>query len=111
MFAAACAKHPGFAEEQEWRLVYLPRMGESSVLEKSVDVIQGVPQTVYRIPLKDRPEDGLVGIEIPRLLERVIIGPSNFPWPLYEAFVAELKDAGVENADRKVVISDILLRT
>ncbi|MGB6536584.1 MAG: DUF2971 domain-containing protein [Xanthobacteraceae bacterium] len=34
MYAAACAKHPGFAEEQEWRLVYLPKMGEADALEK-----------------------------------------------------------------------------
>ena len=111
MYAAACAKHPGFAEELEWRLAYLPKMGESEVLEKSVDTINGIPQTVYRIPLKDRPDDGLVGIEIPSLLERIIIGPSNFPWPLYEAFVTVLKEAGVQNAEEKVITSDIPLRS
>jgi hypothetical protein len=111
MYAAACAKHPGFAEEQEWRLVYLPKMGETDALEKGVDVINGVPQTVYRIPLKDRPQDELIGIEIPSLLERVIIGPSNFPWPLYEAFVTVLKEAGVQNAEEKVIPSDIPLRS
>jgi hypothetical protein len=47
---------------------------------------------------------------IPELLDR-IIGPSSFPWPLYDAFVSVLKDAGVAEAQRKVIVSDIPLRT
>src|SRR5262249_10178299 len=105
-FAAACTKHPGFAEEREWRIIYLPRMQESKVLERSVETINGVPQTVYKIPLKDFPEEGLTGIELPSLVERVIVGPSLYPWPLYEAFVSVLKDAGVEKAEEKVITSD-----
>jgi hypothetical protein len=111
MFAAACTKHPGFLEEREWRLVYLPKLQESKVLERSIETINGVPQTVYRVPLKDFPDEGLTGIELPSLLHKVIIGPSNFPWPLYEAFVSVLKEAGVQGAEEKVVISDIPLRS
>ncbi len=111
MCAAACTKHPGFAEEREWRLVHLPKMGESAFLEKSIQTIGGVPQTIYKVPLKDIPEEGLIGIEPQSLFDRIIIGPSTYPWPLYEAFVSVLKEAGVKDAEERVVCSDIPVRS
>ncbi len=111
MFSASCTKHPGFAEETEWRLVHLPSLKPSKALERSIETINGIPQTVYKLPLKDIPAEGLRGIEIPILLHKLIIGPSNFPAPLYEAFVSVLKEAGVEGAEEKVTVSDIPLRS
>lgn len=111
LFAAVCLKHPGFAEEREWRLIHLPKMNPSTVLEQSVETIGGVPQLVYKIPLVDRPQDGLMNIEPAKLLDKVIIGPSVYPLTIYEAFVAELTKAGVDTAREKVVISSIPLRT
>jgi hypothetical protein len=111
IYAAACTKHPGFAEEREWRILYFPKLWDSKILERSVENINGVPQPVYKIPLKNVPAEGIIGIEIPEILDRIIIGPSSFPWPLYDAFVSVLKDAGVADAEKKVTVSDIPLRT
>lgn len=110
-FAAACSKHPGFREEREWRLIHLPNQFPSAVLERSVEAINGIPQTIYKFPLVDRPEHGLVGIEPDKVLDKVIIGPSNFPYPVFEAFVAELADAGVKDPASRIVTSSIPLRT
>jgi hypothetical protein len=108
--SALCSKHPGFEEEQEWRIVHIPKLWPSETLERSTEVVAGVPQLVYKIPLNDMPERGLTGIEIAALLDRVIIGPCNNPFVVYQAFEAELKAAGVENAAAKIVPSQIPLR-
>jgi hypothetical protein len=109
-FAALCTKHPGFAEEKEWRVVYSPSLEESDHLKKEIQVVGGVPQPIYKIPLKDIPEEGLIGIEIPALLDRIIIGPTQYPLVMYEAFCDLLLEAGVKDPSKMVFISDIPLR-
>jgi hypothetical protein len=68
-----------------------------------------VPQPIYKIPLKDIPEIGFFG-SIPSLINRVIIGPTEYPLALSEAFVQLLEEAGVQEAASKVCVSDIPLR-
>jgi hypothetical protein len=108
--ATVCTKHPGFHEEKEWRVIYNPTWQQSDRITPSVEVIRGVPQIVQKIPLVDVPEEGLVGITIPDLVERVIIGPTNFPLEIREATIELLKSKGVANASERVVISDVPLR-
>ena len=110
LFATTCSKHPGFEEEREWRVIYTPKQNPSSVLTNATEVINGVPQTIYKVPLKNIPEQGLVGLEIRELVDRIIVGPSDFPSATYEAFVSMLESRGVENAAQKVWTSDIPLR-
>jgi hypothetical protein len=110
-FAAVSTKHPGFAEEKEWRIVYIPRLGKSDYLVKDIQVIQGVPQPIYKIPLKDIPDEVLAGARIPALINRIIIGPTKYPpQAIWEAFRDLLAEAGVENPDDKVIASEIPLR-
>ncbi len=109
-FAAICTKHPGFREEKEWRLVYSPGVLESTHLKKEVEIINGVPQPIYKISLQDIPTEGLMGIEIPSLINRIIIGPTQYPVVLYDAFCDLLRQAGVNEPQGRVVISSIPLR-
>ena len=44
------------------------------------------------------------------LVERIIIGPSAYPVPMWMAFVDALKKAGVPDPDKRVVISNIPIR-
>lgn len=108
--ATICTKHPGFHEEREWRVVYSPKFEQSTRIAQSVETIRGVPQVVQKIPLVDAPEEGLVGITIPDLVDRVIIGPTNFPEEMREAFIVLMTAKGIADADQKVIISDIPLR-
>ena len=109
-FAALCTKHPGFNEEKEWRVIYTPRMEQSEHLEKDIEVIRGTPQPVYKIPLKNIPEESLVGIEIPEILDRIIIGPTEYPVAIREAFETLLADSGVEYPKSRVCVSGLPLR-
>jgi hypothetical protein len=110
-FGVLCTKHPGFAEEREWRVVYNPGYAKSDKLEESLELVRGIPQLVVKVPLRDVEEEGLVGLEIPLLIERIIVGPTQFPDVIRDTFVRLLVDAGVENAAQRVVVSDIPLRT
>lgn len=67
-------------------------------------VISGVPQLIYKIPL-----DG--EFHLKHLLDRVIIGPSQYPLPIAQAFVSELLKVGVSDAASRVFISNIPIRT
>ncbi|WP_320290787.1 hypothetical protein [Mesorhizobium album] len=65
---------------------------------------------MQKIPLADVPEEGLTGITVPELVDRVIIGPTNFPFEMREAIVELLAAKGVEDAESQVIVSDIPLR-
>ena len=108
--AAVSRKHPGFREEKEWRVVYSPNLERSGHLIEEIREIRGVPQKIYKIPLKNIPDQGLFGIEIPDLLDRIIIGPTPYGFTIREAFINLLAQAGVKEPDRKVVLSNIPLR-
>jgi len=109
-FAMLSTKHPGFREEREWRIIYNPTFEKSDILIPGIESIGGTPQPIVKIPLKDIPDQKLEGIEIPTLVERVIIGPTQYPSAISEALVRLLEAAGMKDAGNKVVISDIPLR-
>jgi hypothetical protein len=86
-FATLSTKHPGFAEEREWRVVYGPSLEKSPYITNEVVTVNGAPQLVYKLPLKNIAEVGLVAA-IPDILDRIIIGPTQFPIGLGSAFSA-----------------------
>ncbi len=109
-FAVLCTKHPGFHEELEWRVVASPTIISSPRLISHVEVVRGVPQTVVKLKLENAPSEGLVGLAIPELLNRIIIGPCEFPGVIYRALHQVLREIGVQNVEQKIFISDIPLR-
>lgn len=114
LFAALCTKHPGFHEEQEWRVIHAAEMHPSKHLAKDLEVVRGAPQFVYKIPLKDIDDEeggtGFSGAEVRDLLDRVIIGPSDDGHVVSDAFVHLLGQAGVPAPEERVFVSGIPLR-
>ena len=113
MFVAAvtCLKHEGFREEREWRAIYTPKLRPSPLMESSTEVITGVPQPIYKIPLDSTVSPALADLDFAAILDRLIVGPSEYPWVMYEAFTNALSMAGVPNATERVWTSKIPLRT
>lgn len=116
-FAVQSTKHPSFAEEREWRVIYTPSVLEQTGLmtdeqrrriPSEVMCLGGVPQRVYAIPFADYPEEGFVGATIPALLDRILIGPSQDAYVIAQAIQSELIAAGV--AEPRVEITGIPLR-
>lgn len=111
VLTALCLKHEGFKEEREWRIIHLPHAIPSGHIEQGVEVIGGVPQTVFKIRLENKPEEQISGIGISEMIDRIIIGPSVYPVPIYQAFTSLLAEAGVTDAASRVATSFIPLRT
>ena len=103
-------KHPGFHEEREWRVIYIPEMWKSEAIEEAVEAIGGLPQIVQKIPLINDPENGLIGADPANLIKRIIIGPTDFAMVQYDAFSALLTEAGIENPNERITLSLIPLR-
>ena len=106
-----CTKHPGFREEREWRIFHSPLLdGSSEWLKKENEVIGGVPQEVVKIALRDDESVGIVGVGPSTLLNRVIIGPSEYPTPTYHALYNALSGAGISNPAEMLWTSNIPIR-
>lgn len=112
MFQAAvvCLKHDGFREEREWRAIYSPAFWSSTLMENSIEVISGIPQTVYKIPLDATKSSGLADLDFSQIFDRLIIGPTSYPWAIGEAFITALRAANVSEEHTRVVASNIPIR-
>nr|WP_272874909.1 DUF2971 domain-containing protein [Roseomonas marmotae] len=93
------AKHPGFHEEREWRIVLQPDEEQEGRLEQSTENIGGVPQVVWKLSFRDLSS-----------LNRIIIGPTKFPGTIRDAFVHLLRERGHSDPESIVAVSDIPLR-
>lgn len=109
-FAVLCTKHPGFAEEREWRVIASPTMYKSPLLVASVEVVKGIPQTIQKVGLREYPEIGLNALKPDLLIDRIIIGPSDSPLVIWKALNQLLGDCGMENPGSKISVSEIPLR-
>ena len=108
---ALCTKHPGFREEREWRIFHSPLLdGTSDWLSKENEIINGLPQEVVKISLKDDPEKGVLGVEPKSLFNRLIIGPTAHPLPVYHTLHNLLSGAGIDDPSQRIVVSNIPLR-
>ncbi len=110
LFGILCTKHPGFHEEREWRAIASPQIWPTPHCSFAIVVILGTPQRVLKLDLKNHPEQGLVGLAISELIDRIIIGPCQFPAIIRAAFVELLQEADVPDASKKVMVADIPLR-
>jgi hypothetical protein len=105
-----CLKHQGFHEEREWRAIYAPNRSSSRLIESSTEVVSGVPQIVYKVPLDASVSNQVADLDFAQIFDRLIIGPTPYGWPIYRAFVDELTKAGVANSADRVLISGIPIR-
>lgn len=110
LFGAVCLKHPGFQEEQEWRVVHMPNAFRRPSRLRRLDNMLDPPQTVFEIPLISDPSVGLTGLSPGELIERVIIGPSNRTSATSASLIAALAAQGVLDPASRIVTSGIPLR-
>jgi hypothetical protein len=111
LLGVTCVKHEGFREEREWRVVYCPHLYPSPLIESANETVGGIPQIVFKLPLDKSLNPVLADLDISNLFERLIIGPSPFPVAMADAFADALTKAGVADADKKLFISNIPIRS
>jgi hypothetical protein len=108
--AVTCLKHDGFKEEAEWRAVYSPNRQKSSLINSSMETIAGVPQLVHSLPLDGNVSGELASLDLVATFDRLIIGPSQYPIPMWTVFVEALRSSGIPDAHNRVCISGIPIR-
>lgn len=62
------------------------------------------------LPFNSEVDPSLTDIDLSRLFERLIIGPTQYPTAMYEAFTEALSNMGITNAYEKISISNIPIR-
>lgn len=108
--AVLSTKHPGFKEEQEWRIFYRPTLDDNHGAEYSLETIGGIPQGIYKLKLRNSPEEGVFGFTIAENLCQVIIGPTDHDFVIREALATSLRKLGIENSNKMIVESNIPMR-
>ncbi len=109
LVGSVCAKHEGFREEREWRAIYIPSIFSSPLMASSVETVLGVPQIVFHIPLDASYNPAAAEMDLSKILERVIIGPTQYPLAMQVAIQTELVNSKCLNT--AVLMSTIPLRT
>ncbi|EAR62048.1 DUF2971 domain-containing protein [Neptuniibacter caesariensis] len=105
-----CIKHPGFNEEREWRIVYNPQLNPSELVESSIESVRGIPQEIYKLPLKDIEEAHYTTGKVSDVIQGIIIGPTEHQDFLKKTFIKILSEAGCNEPSSLVHVSGIPLR-
>ena len=79
MTGIVCVKHEGFLEEREWRAIYMSKRAASPLMVSSTEVINGIPQIVYYMPLDKSVSPALEPIDLATMFDRLIVGPTSYP--------------------------------
>jgi hypothetical protein len=103
-------KHEGFKEELEWRAVYNPQVWNSALMRADIETVGGIPQHVYKIPLDAEAYPQIADLDFRLCLDRVIVGPSQYPWVIAQAFGDQIEKMGVPEGRGRVRVSGIPLR-
>lgn len=105
LLSMLCVKHPGFREEREWRVFSIDPT-DLGLLKRSIEVVSGVPQPVLKLPIVTEERDRSALYH----LDRLLIGPTQYPVAVWSAMVELLTQKGVRDASDIVRLTGIPLR-
>ena len=119
-FAILACKHPGFREEREWRITFSADPGNEDIsdedfnannlIQREFRAVNGIPQRIYKIPLKNFGAEIGHDISLPRILKKLVIGPTAFPSVVNDALVLEMLKSGFTPEQIRISLSDIPMR-
>lgn len=94
-------KHPAFREEKEWRVISFE--GAKGIKKDRID-LTGIPQPIQKIPLSEKLQTDGNGFSVNEILDHIIIGPTQYAIPIYQALVEELEKLNVKDAKKKLFL-------
>jgi hypothetical protein len=81
------------------------------LMESEVKCLSGVPQIIYKFPIDGRVAPELAGLDFSSMFDRLILGPSQYSWVLYDAFKRKLEQVGIADAGARIATSSITIRS
>lgn len=106
---AVSIKHPGFAEEREWRFVYVTDFPSPEMDSRREAVVWGgIPQVVYKLPILLPCDEGWTPDRLS--LQRIILGPCAESKTVLNGLAQLLGDYGFDKAGEIVRASSIPYR-
>ena len=111
-FAILSIKHPAFCEEREWRIIlsFFDKKETAQlkdVIQDDYVTIGGVPQKIYKIKLNNKT---MQNTKISELLDGIIVGPTDNPDVIKEAFEGVLREKGISLKENRIHVSKVPLR-
>lgn len=103
-------KHPIFCEEEEWRIIGWQEHIRRDRIIEAVETVNGIPQLVYKVPLKNYPVEDFFGTDVREFIQKIIVGPSDFPYEIATALIREMANATFASPNARVEVSNIPLR-
>ena len=73
-------------------------------LELSIEIISGILQIVYKIPFENNQAGEITGLSPDELIDRVIIGPTQFPAAMFGAILEALQGARCDQSCRTHIL-------
>jgi Protein of unknown function (DUF2971) len=103
-------KNKIFGEEKEWRIVYRPWWKPSDFLKLSIETVRGVPQPIFKFPLEESQQFAISDISPEKLIEKILVGPSNDSYLIERALKDCLRRNDFLDFENRVFASNIPLR-
>jgi Protein of unknown function (DUF2971) len=111
-------KHHGFAEEREWRVIYVPERDPRRYMQPRLDYFVGPrgvePKLKFKFGATDVPQDGsaeeLTSSKLDNILQFILLGPTVSSPLARSAFIRMLQRLGKNNFADRVFSSAIPLR-
>lgn len=109
---ALTTKHRGFAEEQEWRVIYLPDRDVKKVIKPMLDYALNDKGVEPKLKLKLEPVEGIMpdGVRLDTLVNKIILGPAISGDLAQKSVIRMLEKQGKKNLAEKVKPSTIPFR-
>lgn len=104
---ALFTKHPGFAEEQEWRAVYLKERDAENKLGEMIDYVVGSRGVEPKLKLKISPLEGIAtgDVSLESLITQIILGPTTSHRLAQESVRKMLTKLGMNQLAERIIAS------
>ena len=109
---ALFTKHPGFKEEREWRIVYLPDRDKKKRIDPMLHYAVSHKGVEPKLKFKIGPLDGVTGEELSleTLVDHIILGPSAASYLAVHGIRRMLEQSGQVELAKKLVASSTPFR-
>ncbi len=106
------AKHKGFKEEKEWRVVYIPGLDVNNLLHPMFSYFISSKGIEPKLKLKLEPVDGLISsdVTLDNLVSKIILGPANSSVLSQKSVIRMLEKIGRGDMANRVIPSTIPFR-